>query len=64
MIRIEHAYCFAMPVEAGFAFITDIANWPRYWPDFVRIESVRGGAAQATRPGSWFGFLDGTSSFE
>ena len=39
MIRIEHEHYFAMPVEAGFAFITDMANWPRYWPGFVRIES-------------------------
>ncbi len=37
MIRIEHEHHFAIPVEAGFAFITDIANWPRYWPGFVRI---------------------------
>ena len=27
-----------MPVETGFAFITDTANWPRYWPGFVRLE--------------------------
>ncbi len=39
MIRIEYEHHFAIPVEAGFAFITDIANWPRYWPGFVRIES-------------------------
>lgn len=38
-IRIEHEHHFSMPVEAGFAFITDMANWPRYWPGFVRIES-------------------------
>ncbi len=38
MIRIEHEHYFATPVEAGFAFITDMANWPRYWPGFVRIE--------------------------
>ena len=39
MIRIEREHYFAVPVEAGFAFITDMANWPRYWPGFVRIES-------------------------
>jgi hypothetical protein len=39
MIRIEREHYFAMPVEAGFAFIADMANWPRYWPGFVRIES-------------------------
>ena len=37
-IRIEREHHFAMPVESGFAFITDMANWPRYWPGFVRIE--------------------------
>jgi Polyketide cyclase / dehydrase and lipid transport len=38
VIRIEREHRFAVPVEAGFAFITDMANWPRYWPGFVRIE--------------------------
>ena len=38
MIRIEREHRFAIPVEAGFAFITDIANWHAYWPGFVRIE--------------------------
>jgi hypothetical protein len=38
-IRVEREHYFAMPVEAGFAFITDMTNWPRYWPGFVRIEA-------------------------
>ena len=38
MIRIEREHRFAVPVEAGFAFITDMANWPLYWPGFVRLE--------------------------
>ena len=38
MIRIEHQERFAVPVETGFAFITDLANWPAYWPGFVRSE--------------------------
>ena len=38
-IRVERAHYFGMPVETGFAFITDMANWPRYWPGFIRIES-------------------------
>jgi hypothetical protein len=38
VIRIEHEHRFAVPVEAGFAFITDVANWPSYWPNFVRLE--------------------------
>jgi Polyketide cyclase / dehydrase and lipid transport len=25
-------------VETGFAFITDPANWPRFWPGYVRLE--------------------------
>jgi hypothetical protein len=39
IIRIEREHQFAVPVETGFAFITDLGNWPRYWPGFVRIES-------------------------
>jgi hypothetical protein len=38
VIRIEREHRFAVPVEAGFAFITDMANWPLYWPGFVRLE--------------------------
>jgi Polyketide cyclase / dehydrase and lipid transport len=38
VIRIEHEHRFGVPVEAGFAFITDVANWPQYWPNFVRLE--------------------------
>ena len=38
VIRIEREHRFAIPVEAGFAFITDIANWHAYWPGFVRVE--------------------------
>jgi hypothetical protein len=38
VIRLEHERHFAVPVDVGFAFITDVANWPRYWPGFVRIE--------------------------
>ena len=37
-IRIEREHDFGTPLEAGFAFITDMANWPRYWLGFVRIE--------------------------
>jgi hypothetical protein len=39
MIRIEHQEHFAVSVETGFAFITDLANWPAYWPGFVGIEA-------------------------
>ena len=27
-----------MPVERGFAFITDTANWSTFWPGYVRLE--------------------------
>jgi hypothetical protein len=39
VIRVEREHLFAVPVEAGFAFITDMSNWPLYWPGFVRLES-------------------------
>ena len=47
MIRIEREHRFEVPVEAGFAYITDTANWPAYWPSFVRLED----ASQWSTPG-------------
>src|SRR5512132_523384 len=38
MTRIEAAQRFDVPVERGFAFITDTANWPKFWPGYVRLE--------------------------
>jgi Polyketide cyclase / dehydrase and lipid transport len=38
MIRVERQRVFRTPVERGFAAITDIANWPDYWPGLVRVE--------------------------
>jgi polyketide cyclase/dehydrase/lipid transport protein len=38
MIRIETSHTFPIPVGEAFAYITDMKNWPDYWPDFVRIE--------------------------
>ena len=38
MIRVEHAHRFSTPLERGFDYITDIDNWPAYWPGLVRIE--------------------------
>jgi hypothetical protein len=38
MTRIEAAQRFEVPVERGFAFITDTANWPTFWPGYVRLE--------------------------
>jgi hypothetical protein len=37
-VRVESAHRFGVPVERGFAFITDIENWPRFWPGYVRLE--------------------------
>jgi len=36
--RVECQHRFAVPVETGFAFITDVKNWPRYWPGFLRMQ--------------------------
>jgi uncharacterized protein YndB with AHSA1/START domain len=38
MVRVEDSHRYAVPVERGFAFITDPANWPTFWPGFVRLE--------------------------
>ena len=38
MLRIEREHRFDCPVETGFAYITDVANWPEYWPGLIRIE--------------------------
>ena len=38
MTRVEAAHRFEVRVEHGFAFITDTANWSRYWPGYVRLE--------------------------
>ncbi len=38
MIRIEHQQVFPTPIEQGFSAITDVGNWPAYWPGLVRVE--------------------------
>jgi hypothetical protein len=38
MVRVEDAHRYAVPVDRAFAFITDTANWPAYWPSFVRLQ--------------------------
>jgi hypothetical protein len=38
MERVEGARRYHVPVERGFAFITNTANWPKFWPGFVRLE--------------------------
>jgi uncharacterized protein YndB with AHSA1/START domain len=38
MTRVEAARRYDAPIEHGFAFITDPANWPTFWPGYVRLE--------------------------
>ena len=38
MKRVEAAHRYDVPVERGFAFITNPANWSRFWPGYVRLE--------------------------
>ena len=38
MRRIEAAHRYDVAVERGFAFITDTANWSKFWPGYVRLE--------------------------
>ena len=37
MKRVEAAHRYNVPVERGFAFITDTANWSKFWPGYVRL---------------------------
>jgi Polyketide cyclase / dehydrase and lipid transport len=37
-MRVEVEHRFAVGVREGFDYITDQANWPDYWPGFVRVE--------------------------
>ncbi|HJU47998.1 MAG TPA: SRPBCC family protein [Gaiellaceae bacterium] len=39
MKRVEAVHHYDVPVERGFAYITDTANWPRFWPGYVRLEA-------------------------
>jgi Polyketide cyclase / dehydrase and lipid transport len=38
MARVQDARRYDVPVERGFAFITDTANWSKFWPGYVRLE--------------------------
>jgi uncharacterized protein YndB with AHSA1/START domain len=38
MPRFEATHRYDVPVERGFAYITDPSNWPAYWPGYVRLE--------------------------
>ena len=51
MTRIDSAHRYRVPVDEGFAFITNTANWPKFWPGFVRLQpgsswGARGDTAQ------------------
>ena len=37
-MRVEREHRFDVPLEAGFKYVTTIANWPSYWPGIVRVE--------------------------
>ena len=37
-MRVEREHRFDVPLEAGFEYVTTIANWPSYWPGIVRVE--------------------------
>jgi Polyketide cyclase / dehydrase and lipid transport len=51
MKRVEAAQRFDVPVERGFAYITNLANWPKFWPGYVRLEdgSTWGAACDTAR---------------
>jgi hypothetical protein len=36
--RVEATHRYDVPVDRGFAFITNTANWPSFWPGYVRLE--------------------------
>jgi len=38
MTRIEAEQRYDVPVDRGFAFVTDPANWPRFWPGYVALD--------------------------
>jgi uncharacterized protein YndB with AHSA1/START domain len=38
MERVEAARRYDVPVDHGFAFITDPGNWSTFWPGYVRLE--------------------------
>ena len=38
MKRLEAAHRYDVPVERGFPFITNTANWSTFWPGYVRLE--------------------------
>jgi Polyketide cyclase / dehydrase and lipid transport len=49
MVMLRRHRRFAVPIERGFAYITDPANWPAYWPDLVSVEARSGWGAAGDR---------------
>jgi len=49
MVHIEVSHTFPVSASEAFAYITDIQNWPEYWPNFVRIANPS--AATWSNPG-------------
>jgi hypothetical protein len=49
MVHIEIAHTFPVSVSNAFAYITDIKNWPDYWPNFLRFEDQEN--ARWSKPG-------------
>jgi uncharacterized protein YndB with AHSA1/START domain len=39
-VRIEASRTLPLDREAGFDYITNPANWPRFWPDLVDIPGL------------------------
>jgi hypothetical protein len=40
MARVEAVHRYDLPVERGFAFIADTANWSKLWHGCVRLEGA------------------------
>jgi hypothetical protein len=49
MVHIEVSQILPVSVAEAFAYITDMKNWPEYWPYFVRVENPA--AARWSNPG-------------
>ena len=51
MVRVEASRRFAVPVDQGFAYITNVDNWPQFWPGFVRLDPTSrwGGVGDTAR---------------
>lgn len=48
-MRIEAAHRYEISVERGFEFVTNTANWSKFWPGYVRMdEGSRWGASGDT----------------